>query len=155
MADQPQFIDAENFRNSEELSFKMIVLEHTRRIITLASQEMREGYMSQVQVGANNWQPVYVPSTLQAFVNAVDILETIVYPRMDREHKTISRSFRNREMSIRNQAILAAEEQGQPSRWQELYHVNMVAEGQRKFRWLSVFLDEQNYFEAGEMHEEI
>lgn len=88
--DEVQFIDAEQYsgRVDEKLTFRMIVLEHLRRMGKLSSVEFRGGgyeVREIVSPGYTNYVKTWIADTREEYSNAVDYLSDILCPYYDDE----------------------------------------------------------------------
>jgi hypothetical protein len=141
-----QFRDAESSgaSYSDELSFKTLVLEHVRRIVELGSKELTDGFYTQEAVGITTHQQVYNSATNEAFFRAVNILESLLYARLDVEEKKISREFAFEETKVYNEA-----KERYSERWKKVFFSNVIDVSDQKFRWLCEVLDRRGFLEMG------
>lgn len=91
MSKDVQFIDAESYQGggiNDKITFRIIVLEHIRRLFSLGSEEWHGGYWKDVSYGVNNLigtTQVYVPNTRKKFNNAVWTLYDFLEPHLDQK----------------------------------------------------------------------
>jgi hypothetical protein len=74
------------------LRFKDIVLQHLKKIGTLASVELRGGYWEEKPVvsgGGIITTKTYVPDSREIYSNAVEYFADILYPHFDKEMKEV------------------------------------------------------------------
>jgi hypothetical protein len=86
---EPTFIDAESFQggSDDEITFRMIVLEHLRRIGKIASREFIGGYWNDKETNIGGSMHIYVPDSREEYSNAVDYLYDILFPHFDDQIK--------------------------------------------------------------------
>jgi hypothetical protein len=88
MEEEVKFFD-ESFKSQhEKLTFRMICLEHLKKIGTIASKEYRGGYNQSKIHHIGNYaykEDVYIPDTREEYSNAIDYLHDILYPHFDSE----------------------------------------------------------------------
>ncbi|MBN1385384.1 hypothetical protein JW968_00210 [Candidatus Woesearchaeota archaeon] len=92
--DDVKFIDAESYqgRADEKLTFKMIVLEHLRKIGGYSSCEFLGGYWQErpdPRPNSNAIIKIYIPDSREVYSNSVEYLYDILYPHFDEEMKKI------------------------------------------------------------------
>lgn len=150
MADEvPGFIDAENHQGGgkSELNFRLIVLEHYRRILSLASTEWHGGYWKEKINRAGIPTTEYEPATHAAYANAVDALADALHPHFDKEMLAAEADCEKRLSLIREQVRSATSSSAESLKEEWLYS---RAENRRVlFRYLSDFLMRKGYLEAG------
>jgi len=88
--DGVRFVDAEQYRGNveEKLTFKMIVLEHLRKIGGYASVEFRGGYWEERHVISPTHTDIiktYIPDTREIYTNAIEYLYDLLYPHFDKK----------------------------------------------------------------------
>lgn len=160
-----QFVDAESYsgKADEKISFRMIVLEHFRRICSLASKEFRGGYWEkrpyQVTAGYIENFRIYVPDTREEYSNAVDCLFDILYPHFDEQMKEDYKKFEiwaeKKEEEIEE---YYSDEEGKERYKGATNHfkTDLIKKIKRKlFRHLSSFLKRNGYLEGKSFEEEI
>lgn len=88
---EPQFIDAESYSMDRgHVSFREIVLLHLQRITALGSVELRGGFWKEKPRMSHNiayTETVYVPSTKDSYMNAIDMLHDLLLPLFDKKMK--------------------------------------------------------------------
>ena len=133
------FEDAEQIKYGfdKQLTFKLIVLQHVKKIGEFASVEFRGGYFdekTELVGGLPLTKKVYVPDTREVYNNAVDYLADLLFPRFDTEMRA---AFVDAEKKI-----------GEISKEQDYRHekrkINRVL-----FRELCCFLFRKKYLEIG------
>lgn len=80
-----QFVD--NFKGGsgkDEYTFRIILMQHLKRILQLASNEFRGGYWTEKIVlssgGVQQKERVYIPDTREEYGNAVEALHDLLLP---------------------------------------------------------------------------
>lgn len=151
--DQPQFIDAETYSGgkNDEITFRMIVMEHLRRIMTLASVEWYGGYWAEKPSKAGMMIETYIPATHEAYSNAVDGLADLLHPFYD----DTMRSAENENTKTLEAKVdeVKKECDGDNSQFQSLWRQHRAKIKRQLFRALSDFLNRKGYLELGTMEE--
>lgn len=88
--DNKIYEDAESFsyNSKDTLTFKMIILQHLKKISQLASVEFFGGYWKEIPTpnGIDD-KHIYVPDTREPYSNAVECFADLLYPHFDQELK--------------------------------------------------------------------
>lgn len=152
MSDDISFIDAESYSTgfNDKVSFRLIVLEHIKRLAVIGSKELRGGYWTKtiVQVGPGA-QVIekYVPDTREEYSNAVNFLYDVLYPHFDEKMIEDDKSFEEWEIeeSLKLKEIYNDKDE---------FKTNYVLKVKRKqFRILNEFLFRRSYLEAVRLEE--
>jgi hypothetical protein len=91
--DEQKFEDAEGYSynfNKDKLTFKDLILQHLKKITTLASVEFRGGYWEERHINtshATNTIRTYIPDTRECYSNAVECFADMLFPYFDKEMK--------------------------------------------------------------------
>jgi len=92
MAEQTQFIDADNYQGGgkfDKVQFRDIALRQLQRISLNANCEFRGGYWETKEVPTGNGQTltqrIYIPDTREVYSNSVMHLLNMIYPHADKE----------------------------------------------------------------------
>ena len=89
MAEEITFQDADSYSYgfNEKISFKLIILNHLKKLTELASVEFRGGYYNIIitKEGAEN--QIYVPDSREIYINAVQVMADFLFPHFDKEMK--------------------------------------------------------------------
>lgn len=91
MTDDVKFEDADGYSYNylkDKVTFRDIILQHLKRITTLASVEFRGGFWNQQPVkigGAYTTVDTYVPDSREVYSNAVECLGDMLCPYYDEE----------------------------------------------------------------------
>lgn len=150
-----EYIDAESYMPKQDATnFRSILLDHLKNLAKLGSVELRQGTTQMLMSAPGVFTPVYVPGTEEAFINAVQTLENLLYPYLDKKNLLIAESFEAMQVEIAKKARSKAAHLGNSHRWPEIYNKNLSRVSWRKFRWLSTVLKELGYLDAGELHED-
>jgi hypothetical protein len=78
------------YGKQDKISFRDIVLQHVRKIGTLASCEWRGGFWQQIpnqNANSNAVQQIYIQDTRESYSNAVEYLADLLYPHFDNQLK--------------------------------------------------------------------
>lgn len=92
---EPTFIDAEQVWNKEVSSMKELIMRHLGKISEISSKEFCGGYWN--SYGNNPVNHTYVPDTRDSYVNAIDFLYDVLYPRFDEEMKEADKKITKEE----------------------------------------------------------
>lgn len=95
---------AKNWSSNNELEFKDIVLLHLKKILELSTTEFTKGYKKEVQ-GATTMEFVYVPSTIKAYIQAVEHLAYILIPHFDDKTKNYFKSYRKTKKEVEKKVL--------------------------------------------------
>lgn len=166
MAEDVKFIDAEQYqgRGDEKISFRMIVLEHFRRICSLASKEFKGGYWEtrsrSVTSGFVEVDKFYIPDSREEYSNAVDCLFDILFPHFDeqmqKEYEDYEANLEQEKDNLKKEYIDESGENWAYKGAKEDYKTARIKKIKRKlFRLLSCFLKRNGYLEGKTFEEEI
>jgi hypothetical protein len=149
MNEDIEFIDAETpFNNSQGSSFKEIIMTHISRIGTICTKEFRRGYWEKrpVKVGdAVHIIETYKEDTRDAYINAVDFLYDMLFPKLNMTQKKAIPPIKQQ-----IELILASMDSDSKKNMDEETWKNLRLEYRRKiFRQLSLLLKELNYLDQG------
>ena len=155
MVEEIQFQDAENFSidyNKDKISFRDIILNHLRRILTFASVEYRGGGYEEKTVitnGVVNSVKVYVPDTREVYSNAVEVFTDCLLPYFDKDMKDAEKKY---ETSI--EYSFKVKEQTEDKELSKNNYRNEKREASRLlFRALCSFLWRKKYLDIGVMED--
>lgn len=155
-----QFIDAEQYtgKADEKLTFRMIVLEHLRRIGKLASVEFRGGYYETREVinpSFTNYIKTYVPDTREQYCNAVDYLADILAPYFDGQIKQEEQKLEDAKNKAFDDALIDPAKPATKDNFDKQYYRDEKLNIKRKlFRGLNLFLERVKYLESKTFEEE-
>lgn len=148
MAEQQaeQFMDAEDGQSMtfQGLTFRDIVLNHMRRITTLASVEWHGGFWEERHKPIGNVAIVekhYVQSSREIFSNAVTILSCICLPHFDKEMQKAEK-----ECDDLLEAVIERYKQKEKKGDVVEYQQEKLEIKIKLFRALACFLKRKNYF---------
>lgn len=153
MGEEPIFIDAEQYqgKGDEKITFKGIVLEHLKRIGTLAAQDFHGGYT--IHNKESGVIESYIPDTREAYSNAVDYLFDITSPHFDKQMLKDIEEFQVWESKTERDLFIKytlPDEKGL-RKWvggEEAYKTDKVKTIQRQlFRLINSFLYRVKYME--------
>lgn len=89
--DEIQFLDADSRTvGKEKITFREIVLNHLKRILTFASVEFRGGfweYRSHPDPQRNDPLKTYIHDTREIYSNAIEGLYDVLFPHFDKKMK--------------------------------------------------------------------
>lgn len=139
-----QFIDADMWQGKkDEITYQYLLMEHLRRCMKLGSQEHGEGYERMIEVSPGRFINVYQPATNEAFSNAVDMLDKILYPEMNEEEKNKSDLYKMDAGQLRKESM---KEAGKTKKgWRTVYFRLVMDQQWEKFGWLCEILKRKNY----------
>jgi hypothetical protein len=165
-----KFIDAESYqgKGEEKLTFRMIVLEHLKKIGTYASVEFRGGYWEDRSFvvaggGAVNTFRTYVPDTRETYSNSVEYLYDLLYPHFDDEMKKAGDKAKKKiDEAYKDNTIIVEKEREDKTREEEKEYDRVFRNLKNRqsfrffrreinrelFRDLSCFLHRQKYMEG-------
>lgn len=169
---EPEFIDAESDQSSfsakNEISFKMIALEHFRKVCSLGSVEFRGGYWQNKSVltkgGVTMTEKSYIPDTREEYCNAVDVLYDLLMPHIkDKIYKEFDEELDkilNELEELRKEYLEKTEEddkeimsaeayKGKDKKVVEEYKFLKLRKQRILFQKLSCFLKKKKYLEKG------
>ena len=161
-----KYIDAESYQGikDKELSFRMIVLEHLRRLARLGSQEFHGGLWLDRIKAIGSYQvkeQVYESDTREEYSNAVDFLFDILYPHFDEQIKKDVLEFEkweiDQETKIKEKYV-ETNSKTLEKKWldKEAYKTELIKITKRKlFRILNQFLFRTRYLEGMTFEEEL
>jgi len=97
--DDIKFEDGENYSfdyNKDKISFREIILQHLRKIFTLASVEYRGGGYEErtlVSNGVVNSMKVYIPDTREVYSNAIEVMADGLLPYYDSDMEKAEKKY--------------------------------------------------------------
>lgn len=98
------FVDAESYSMDKgNISFREIVLLHLQRITSLASTEFRGGFWKErprMSGAVAYTESVYVHSTRDSYINAVDMLHDLLLPLFDKKIKEALKDLADEEEKL-------------------------------------------------------
>ena len=150
--EEPKFIDAEQYTGGQnkELTFRMIVLEHLRKILSLSCAEFHGGYW-EIRPGKFGDLSVYVPDARECYTNSVDSLHDILYPHFDKEMSKISEDTEKERIEAYDRIWGG---KGRAEHKVQDYRFKKVDIKRKLFRGLNCFLERTKYMEGKVFEEE-
>lgn len=150
--DNISYVDHETYRGgNEEYGFSFVVMEQVRRVVKLGSQELAEGYDT-VMPGLNNTMvPYHQGATDEAFCNAVDVLEALIFPHFDTEEVELSKKFLSSARDLRTKC--KEEAYAEKKDYKSVFIRNHIFSQWTKFYWLCTILSRLDYFASGSVEE--
>lgn len=86
MEEKNAYVDAETYQGkAEELTFRLVLMEHLRRISQLSCTEFTGGYWNEVISKNGITNRTYVPATHEAYSNAIGTMADLLSPYFDKE----------------------------------------------------------------------
>lgn len=153
-----QFVDADSpylGGQDKKLTFKLIVLEHLRRIATFASKEMRGGYWqdrTKIVGGMSLTEHFYVPDSREEYSNAINYFSDILSPHFDGEMKQAEEKINKDLDKAYKDSFNKADDEKKKFDMQA--YRNKKAELKRQlFRDLNSFLYRKKYLELGSIED--
>lgn len=131
---------------SDIISFKIIILEHLRRCITLGSKEFTGGYWQTKThiVGSSQIQDhFYVRDSREEYSNAVSALADVLLPHFDKE---MTKAEEEHEKGINKHG-----EEPDDKEKQSKHRMKRAMLKRKLFRELNKFLKRVNYFDMEDM----
>lgn len=169
-----QFEDADSYSygfNKDKITFKDIVLQHLRKITTLASVEFRGGYWEikpHPSPSCNIEYKIYVPDTRECYSNAVENFADMLAPYFDKVMKEAEKeAIEEDKKAYKDNTIVkqpdredqTPEEAKQYERkfkdvWDRVsYRGERVKINRKLFRALCCFLYRKKYLELGSIED--
>lgn len=160
MTEDTQFIDAEQFQGSQQdkLTFRMLVMEHLRRILKLSSVEFVGGYwQSRMKVvgGGTFSEEYYVPDTREEYSNAVDVLYDMLYPHFDKEMLEAGEKAEQDTKQAYKDALYDDNRDKEQKFNKQQYRHDKREIKRKLFRDISCFLKRNKYMEGAVFEEEV
>lgn len=172
--DEIKFEDADAYSvgyNKDKITFRDIILQHVRKITTLASVEFRGGYW-EVRPNPNPMSNVdvriYIPDSREVYSNAIEVLADLLTPYFDNEMKEAekkaieedTKAFENNTISKQPEREDKNPEESEQyeRRFGDIenrisYRSQRVKINRRLFRAISCFLYRKRYLELGEIED--
>jgi len=164
------FEDGENYSSfrKEGMSFKDIVLLHTRKITQLSCVEFRGGYwnINEIPVSVREFttyktNKIYVPDSREEYSNAVEVFADLLFPHFDSQMKEAEEKL-NAEMNkayaeynVISEEEQTAEEQAEEEMSSDKPTYRTVRRNicRKLFRELCSFLYRRKYLEIGQIED--
>lgn len=147
--EEVRFIDAEGYSGGgqDKISFREIVLQHLRRILSLTAVEFAGGYYQEntqlTRSGLAIKEKRYIPDSREVYGNAVDGLFDILFPHFDKIMKKDMEEFKTFKQKETERL------QKEFGNKREVYKTQLIKNIKRKkFRLLNSFLYRTRYLEA-------
>ncbi len=133
-------IDPENYRSNEDaFGFKEIAMKQFQKVITNMSQEMREGIRIYSHVKMREPEIIrYLPDTRKQFLQSMDCLHDILFPKFDKATKELSKKLLKRISEIKEE-----------SDSKEEYWINKLKIYRELFQSICLFFDGLGWLESG------
>lgn len=161
MEEHTKFEDGEGFSynpDKDRMTFRDIILQHLKKITTLASVEMMGGYwqIKETPLVLGNasttvTSKIYIPDTRECYSNAIEVFSDMLLPYFDKEMKKAEEeSSKELEEAYNNTTI---EQSGhrifKKSSDQTEFRDQRVLINRQLFRALCCFLYRKKYLELG------
>lgn len=153
MSDEPSFIGAEDFvgGNFDKLSFRLIILEHLRKVAGLSCVEFRGGYwQTKIRVVKNQsfTEKIYTPDSRDIFANSIYVLSDLLYHHFDQKMLDAEIKINSDLEELRSKyESLIKNSQDNHTFLKEIFAKKKLLLIRQLFRELSSFLARVNYLE--------
>lgn len=139
------------FFKKEEFSFRQILFKHLDRILEIATQEFRSGYI-QKKIKEGFIEEVYIPDNRKRYIQSIECLFDILLPHLTDTSKEKCGKITEKLKSLSEEYQKKKIEIGSPEHneyvFQKLEIIRLL------FQELNLLLDEKNYF-AEQIYEEM
>jgi hypothetical protein len=174
MDKENQFQDAENFTadfSKDQLTFKIIVLQHLKKIGEYASVELRGGFWEvrpNPNPQINSETKIYIPDTREVYSNAVEYFFDILFPHFDKEMKKAGEEAERSLKEVFEKTTVFVEKDREDTTAEEgeeqdrifdkvenrvFYRTERVKVNRKLFRDLCSFLYRRKYLELGKIED--
>ncbi len=167
MVEEVKFMDAESYQGSGDtkLTFRMIVLQHLKKILSLSCVEFRGGFTQIKYTKGGDPIEVYIPDTREIYCNAVDGFADVLAPHFkdDKVMKKVEDQL-GKELIIKieevAERIKKTEDNGKVQTeskkiLRQEYKLVKVKNKRKLFRALNFFLERTKYMEGRVFEEEV
>lgn len=132
----------------DKLSFKMIVMQHLKKITMISSQEFRGGFWKE-SIGnkeTNIGVKVYITDTREAYTNAVEVLADLLWTHFDKKMKDKEKEL-NKTLKEQHKEILEGKDYKKLSIEQKKIEISITRRKNRQelFRHINDFLNRKGY----------
>jgi hypothetical protein len=166
---EDRFIDTAGASEKEDsYSFRIIVMDHFKRIVRLASVEFRGGYwqtrIHKLASGVTLNEKYYVPDTREEYCNAITVFYDLLYPHLDKDCANKCKEIEKQVATKRDEFLKRVETKEKEILTDEYYKgtervllqeykVDKLRHYRKILRNLLIFLKSVDYFESSGMEE--
>jgi hypothetical protein len=155
------FEDADSYNpnyNVDKITFRDIILQHLRKITTLACVEMRGGHYESKSSNKKNSNEIiktWIPDTRIIYINAVDCFADMLYPYFDKEMLEAENNSVTELKKVFNELTIESNQGSINTRIfisgveKNMYQMEHLRISKKLFRELCSFLYRKRYLELG------
>lgn len=154
MSEEGEFVDADSYQGGgkDQLSFKIIMLLHLKKISQFQSKELRGGYWIKktVAVGGSMIQDnYYIPDTREEFCGVIEHLHDLLLPHFDKGMNE-ARAKHDKAVDVIEKEYFEADND---DKYEQRFRRKKCRLCRKLFQELSLFLKRENYLEIANREE--